>query len=311
MREILLRDSDSSIDNPNSTARVVVVSYGVRVGIRTDTPWILHRFLNRLPPGSNVSSGGSIRRSYSIVSSSGRRAKTPSRFDLYADGVALARKDGVADVLETLESDLQHYVAEMARHRVFVHAGVVGLNGMGVLIPGRSFAGKSTLVAEMVRAGATYYSDEYAVLDSQGRVHPFARPLGIRENRNGKATKYPVEAFGGRAGVKPLPVALVISSRYVESTDWQPRRISAGQGALELLANTVPARSQPERSLVTLQRAASHAYFFKGNRGEAGDLAKWILEFIEKVSSQEKSTPPSTSSNRAQNIRERWCAVAR
>jgi len=299
-----LRDSDSSIDDPNSTASVVVVSYGVRVGIRADTPVILDRFLNRLPVGSKVSPGGSVQRSYSIAISSGRRSKTPRRFDLYAGGVALARKDSVADVLETLESDLQHYVAEMARHRVFVHAGVVGWNGVGVLIPGRSFAGKSTLVAEMVRAGATYYSDEYAVLDSHGRVHPFARPLGIRENRNGKATKYPIEVFGGRAGVKPLPVALVISSRYIEGANWRPRKISAGQGALDLLANTVPARSQPERSLATLQRAASHAHFFKGNRGEAGDLAKWILEFIKKVSSQEESTPPSTSSNRAQNIRE-------
>jgi len=297
LREVLLRDSDSSIDDPNSTASVVVVSYGVRVGIRADTPVILHRFLSRLPLGSDVSSGGSIRRSYSIVSSSGRRAKTPSRFDLYADGVALARKDGVVDVLETLESDLQHYVAEMARHRVFVHAGVVGWNGVGVLIPGRSFAGKSTLVAEMVRAGATYYSDEYAVLDSQGRVHPFARPLGIRENRNGKATKYPVEAFGGRAGVKPLPVALVISSRYVESTNWQPRRISAGQGALELLANTVPARSQPERSLATLQRAASHAHFFKGNRGEASEIAKWIFGVVEELASHRRMTRPSVRSS--------------
>jgi hypothetical protein len=31
-------------------------------------------------------------------------------------------------------------------------------------------------VAELVRAGATYYSDEFAVLDSRGRVHPFPRP---------------------------------------------------------------------------------------------------------------------------------------
>ena len=37
--------------------------------------------------------------------------------------------------------------------------------GRAIVIPGRTFSGKSTLVAELVRAGATYYSDEYAVED--------------------------------------------------------------------------------------------------------------------------------------------------
>jgi hypothetical protein len=284
------------VDNLDLTASISVVSYGVRIGIRADRRVILDRFLDRLPLGCKLSPGGSVQRSYSIVSASGRRSKTPGRFDLRVDGVELAGKKNIADALEILESDLEHYVAEMARRRVFVHAGVVGWKGLGVLIPGRSFAGKSTLVAELVRAGATYYSDEYAVLNSHGRVHPFARPLGIRKNGNGKPNKYPVEEFGGCAGVKPLPVALVISSQYVAGAKWQPRKISAGHGALELLANTVPARRQPQLSLATLQQTASRAHFFKGNRGEAGELAKWILEFTERVGSQEKSTPLSKSS---------------
>ena len=83
--------------------------------------------------------------------------------------------------MESLESDMQRFVAEMAHRRVFVHAGVVGWQGKAIIIPGRTFTGKTTMVAELVRAGATYYSDEYAVFDLQGRVHPYARPLGMRE----------------------------------------------------------------------------------------------------------------------------------
>lgn len=298
MRIAPLRNSDSRIDELDLTPSLSVVSYGVRMGIRADTPLFLDRFLARLPLGCKLSAGGSVQRSYSIASASGRRSKTTSRFNLYADGVALARKQRIADALEILESDLQHFVAEMARGRVFVHAGVVGWKGLGVLIPGRSFAGKSTLVAELVRAGAIYYSDEYAVLNSRGRVHPFARPLGIREKRNGKTTRHTVETLGGRAGVKPLPVALVISSRYVEGAKWQPRKISTGHGALELLANTVPARRQPELALATLQQAASRAHFFKGNRGEASELAKWILAFLEELAPRESRAEPSAGSNK-------------
>ena len=74
-------------------------------------------------------------------------------------------------ILDTLESDLQLHVAEQARRRLFVHAGVVGWKGRAIVIPGRSFTGKTTLVAELVRAGASYYSDEYALIDSRGKIH--------------------------------------------------------------------------------------------------------------------------------------------
>ena len=66
------------------------------------------------------------------------------------------------------------HVANYAPDRVFVHAGVVAWRGRALVLPGTSFAGKTTLVAELVRAGAIYYSDEYAVLDEQGRVHPYS-----------------------------------------------------------------------------------------------------------------------------------------
>ena len=38
-------------------------------------------------------------------------------------------------------------------------------------------------MAALVRAGAEYYSDEFAPLDAGGLVHPFAKPLSIRNER--------------------------------------------------------------------------------------------------------------------------------
>ncbi len=38
------------------------------------------------------------------------------------------------------------------------------------MIVGRPQSGTSTLVAELLRAGASYYSDQYAVLDREGRI---------------------------------------------------------------------------------------------------------------------------------------------
>lgn len=157
------------------------------------------------------------------------------RFHLvYGDVAQPARTRELDPALEALESDLHLYVAERARRRFFVHAGVVGWRGRAIVMPGRSFSGKTTLVAEWVRAGATYYSDEYAVFNGQGRVHPYPKPLSLRENDASPAKKYRIEEIGGRAGVKPLPVGLVIASVYKPGARWCPRRLSAGQGGGQL-----------------------------------------------------------------------------
>ena len=71
-------------------------------------------------------------------------------------------------------------MAEFARRRVFLHAGAVAWNGLGIVIPGGTMSGKTSLVRELLQAGALYYSDEYAVLDDLGRLHPYPQPLGVR-----------------------------------------------------------------------------------------------------------------------------------
>jgi serine kinase of HPr protein (carbohydrate metabolism regulator) len=173
---------------------------------------------------------------------------------------------------------LDFWVSAEARNRVFVHAGVVAWNGKAIVIPGKRNTGKTTLVAELVRQGATYYSDEHAVLDMQGRVHPYPKPLAIYSEATSRRIKTPVAELGGTAGVKPLPVSLVVASEYRNGAQWRARQVSPGKGVLTLLANTVSARRRPEAALATLQRVVSRARVLKSIRGEAKETASAILE---------------------------------
>ena len=145
------------------------------------------------------------------------------------------------------------------------------------MVPGRSLSGKTTLVQEMLRLGATYYSDEFAVVDDSGLVHPFARPLGIREDSSPAQTKYTAESLGASSGIKPLPLGTAVICRYEAGARWQPAALSQGQEALELLANSVAVRSQPYQTLRRLHQLARRAVFIKGTRGEACEAAKSIL----------------------------------
>ena len=213
-----------------------IKSYGVRIGIRSNDPACLKRVRKHLPYGWELSSSPFVERLYSVLVGLQGTQGNVRRFNLlYGDHIRLARSLDLSQVFETFESDLRLFVAELARRRVFVHAGVVGWKGKAIVVPGRSFSGKTSLVAELVRAGATYYSDEYAVFDSRGRVHPFPKPLEIREAGEVRQSKITVETLGGQTGTRPLPVGLVVMTQFREGARWRPRKLSAGKGVLELL----------------------------------------------------------------------------
>jgi|SRR5882757_514300 len=258
-------------------------AFGVRVGVRLNVSGMLPGILPLLPPGWKKSRGAKVQRLYSLVMPAGNeRAGIRRLHVLYADALRLAREAALDQVLSALEADLHLYTATASPDSTFLHAGVVGWKGCAILIPGSSFTGKTTLVREMLRLGATYYSDEFAVVDDLGLVNPFARPLGIRQNGSDVQSKQSAEKFGAATGVRPLPVALAVICQYQQEAQWRPTALSRGQGVLELLANSVAVRSQPRKTLIRLHKLAKRARFFTGTRGEARRVASLILNLADE-----------------------------
>jgi hypothetical protein len=114
-------------------------SYGVRIGIRSNDPGALESACQHLPSEWERINSPLVDRVYSImIGNRGRRGNGRRQSQLYGDEVRLAYSTDLDAVFERLESDLRLFVAELATHRVFVHAGVVGWKGQGIVIPGRS-----------------------------------------------------------------------------------------------------------------------------------------------------------------------------
>lgn len=254
------------------------ILYGARIGIRATDADTLKLVLPGLPPGWRSSAAREIDWLFSVA----RHGVARPVYTLDSNAERILGTTSRWRLAKGLEREVQLAVAQAARGKLFVHAGVVGWRGRAILIPARSFSGKSTLVRELVRAGATYYSDEYAVLDPQGRVHPFARPLALRDEHM-QSRPLSFRALGGKIGVKPLSVALVVSTKYRENARWKPVSLSPGQGVLELLANTVTARTRQKEALETLAQVMRRATALKGARGEAADLAVWLLAAAEQA----------------------------
>jgi hypothetical protein len=250
--------------------RLLVRSHGLVLELLVEPARLLPSVRARLPPDHTISRRPCVAdRAWSLI-----RVR---------DGFELSRARGrphltltLADALERLESEVNLFVAEHARDRLFVHAGVVAWRGRAILVPGRSGSGKSTLVAALVRAGARYYSDEYAVLDADGRVHPFPRPLSLRRADGSRARRSHV-ALGGRAGARPIEVSLVLACRYRPRGRPGLRPLSPGRMVLALLKHTVAARSRPELAFTCLEQVASRARGLYGVRKEAAAFAGRIL----------------------------------
>lgn len=271
------------IDRLGWAAAISFVSYGLRIGIRVTNRDVIAWLPDLLPPHTKPARSQKVKRLYSlVVGGTGSRSNVRRFCVLYADAARVARTIEVEKTFEALESDLQLYVADRAHGRLFVHAGVVGWRGRAIIIPGRSFTGKSTLVAALVRAGATYYSDEYAVFDAQGRVHPYPKPLSIRGETEAGPRKFRLVELDGLPGDKPLPVGLVVVTKYRPGAHWRPRRLSPGRAVLALLSHTVSARRQPQLALTALPQVVSPALVLKGVRGEADELVHSLLGKVER-----------------------------
>ena len=227
---------------------LTVEAYGVVIRIDSDSREVLDRVSLLLPPGSRIRESSGVTATFSLRARSGRK------YALSRDGETIMDQWGLDAALSTLQRELRMLVALEAPEFVFVHAGAVAHRGRGIVIPGASFSGKTSLVAALVRAGAEYCSDEYAVLDAQGLLHPFAKPLSLRERV--RQSDHSVESLGGVAAREPVPLRMVVVTSFRPGGEWRPRRLSPGEAVLGLLSHTVPALTRPDHVMPTLPAPA-------------------------------------------------------
>ncbi|MFN3324244.1 MAG: hypothetical protein ACK5AZ_12160 [Bryobacteraceae bacterium] len=266
----------------------VVECHGTRIGVRFNHPELEDDVRRCLLPGwrlvraapgkawiSLVDRGPAERQRFGLRSGSRRPLWTPSRKEL----------------VERLESEIHHAVAVRARDGLFVHAAVVGWLGRAILIPGRTHSGKTSLAMELVRQGASYYSDEYAVVDAAGYIHPFPRAIRPRPRLDGEPVEAPAVSYEQAAQNGPLAPGLIVATRFRAGGRWRPAPMTAGEALLALVRNTVAVRRDPARAIGTLRRVVRGTPAFCGVRGEAAATASALLNLIESHLTKREEMP--------------------
>lgn len=205
-----------------------------------------------------------------------------SGFQLSVDDAAMASAAQPVDLVPDLIRALDDAVIQRLTTLRAVHAGTVLWEGRALLLPGMSHAGKSSLVSHLLRRGAVYLSDEYALIDSQGYVHPYPRPLLVR---NGCTEQFPVLAgeYNASVGETPAPVGCIFALRYHSTGGWNIKPITQGEALLTLLRNTPHVLAESPNLVETFQRAVSGAACYVGTRGEAAHAADRILQLMSST----------------------------
>lgn len=202
-----------------------------------------------------------------------------TQFDLLIDQTKVASADDPMSLalasIKALDEALIHRLAKLRA----VHAGAVLLGNKALLLPGSTHAGKSSLVAELLRRGATYLSDEYALIDFTGRVHPYPRPLLLRNGRPHQTPILPGELNACFAR-DPAPVGWVLALEYRPECTWSVQEVPQSEGVMILLRNTPHMLDESPHMVQLFLRAVKGAFCYSGIRGDATDAAERVFQLM-------------------------------
>ena len=245
--------------------------YGVKIGIRFDD--LAHRadLMKILPPINREISFAETEQVFSLVTKS---APKDRGFFLNSE-IAFEFENFENAYFEHLEAKVLLVLALLSPPNFFyLHAGAIELNGVGIIFPGESCAGKTTLVKYFIENGARYYSDDCAVLDFEGNLHPFPNPISVRKSRQtrNEKTLHRAESFGAKSGAEKVPVGLIIFTEFDEKVVWNPQKLLRGQAVFRVLEHffyKTSIRRAPAETLRFLANLSENARLFESPRGEA------------------------------------------
>ncbi len=256
---------------------LLIAGHGASVSIRDEAGGIVTELLRALFPQNLVTDAAPRRAAPSFRVKPD--AKAEGLFRVTQGRRAVVKPASAERAATELRCLVEPMLAASARDTLFVHAGAVAWQGHGIVIPGRSQTGKSRLVAELVRLGATYYSDEFAIFDDDGMLHPYPRPIRLRDGEGNESWQH----VDGPIGHAPVPVTFVVSTQHRPDAVWQPAQETGLKAALPIIDNTFLAREEPGRAMHLAGTLARRVVALSGPRPDVSIAAPAILRAVEDL----------------------------
>ena len=175
--------------------------------------------------------------------------------------------------LSVLTTTISSYLVRFFAEQKGVHASLVIVNGVGVMITGKSGIGKSEAVLELIQGGHSFVSDDTVILKRIGRRffgYPAEITKGLLEARGIGLINIP-HIYGMRAVKSSAQVELVLE--LISSEDLkEPDRLGIKELKYKVLGSHIALMQIPVnkgRTVASLIEAATNVYLAKKDGQDA------------------------------------------
>jgi hypothetical protein len=222
---------------------------------------------------------------------------------IYVNDSEVSQRFHGSGVLRFLTWHVNRQVVERSSDYVLLHAGAVSASGAGVVMPAASEAGKTTLVAGLIRAGFQYVTDEIAAIDPRSlALIPYPKPLSIDDGSwdvlkeyapptNGVTAAY----FGDQWQVNPqslradavsesVAVSLVVLPVYREGSRTIVEPVRRAEAVLAMLRETFEFHKAGGRNLSVLARLLERVGCYRLQSGDLDQACAAVERLVEQES---------------------------
>lgn len=213
----------------------------------------------------------------------------------------LGTMDDESLVVRYLTWHVNRQVIEKSSRYVLLHAAAASRGGVGVVLPGQPEAGKTTLVAGLLRSGFRYLTDEAAAIDPDTmEIIPYPKPLTIDRGSwevladfapetDERSEKYHQEQWHVNPAQRiphsispPVQVHIVVFPRYEGGSATRLEPIRRAEAMVGLLQQTFKVHEQGERNLRLLARMLRTVQCFRLTSGDLSEACEVVLAATDR-----------------------------
>lgn len=218
---------------------------------------------------------------------------------LWQDDKRLYFGDSLYKLAYILINEVIYHCVRNNKTHLAIHAGSVCKDNQGVLFPGNSGAGKSSLTAWLTTKGCGYLSDELVLLSTSGRITPFTRPISFKASNlnliptitrpdhehiiaDDHGAMVPHRLLNADFSIVSPDTTLIIFPRFRQNHENHMQEISPAKSCKMLMESCVNARNFANIGIPTISRLTKNCRSHTLTFGQFEGLDEMILEKLSE-----------------------------